>query len=96
MLRAYPDNAGREFTRRLNRMDDLAIGAGKTVPARKLLSMLGQHSLKGPSFSDQLWEAKFASICAAGASLQDLLEFADFWYELLGEAPENLWSAQRI
>ena len=82
--------------RRLNRMDDEAIGARRTAPARKLLSMLGQHSLKDPTFSEQLWEAKFNSMIAPGVSVQDMLEFSDLWYELLGEAPENLWSEAQI
>ena len=79
LLRSYADTAGREFTRRLNRMEDEAIGVGETLPARKLLSMLGQHSLKDPSFAEQLWEAKFSSLTTTGPMLQDLIEFSDFW-----------------
>ena len=77
-------------------MEAPAIAVGKTLPSRKLMSMFGQHSLKDPSFSEQLWEAKFASICAAGTSSQDLLEFTDLFYELLGDCPETLFSAQQI
>ena len=33
---------------------------------------------------------------APGVSVQDMLEFSDLWYELLGEAPENLWSEAQI
>ena len=77
-------------------MEDEAIGVGKTTPARKLLSMLGRHSLKDPSFAEQLWEAKFTSLTVDGASLQGLLEFSGFWYDLLGEAPVNLWNAQQV
>ena len=69
---------------------------GKTLPARKLLSMCGQRSLKDPSYSDALWESRFTALCCAGPSLQDLLEFSDYYYELLGEAPEALWSPQQI
>ena len=96
LLRAYEGTPGREFARRLNRMDDQSIAIGRTVPARKLLSMLGQHSLKDPTYSEQLWESKFNSMAAPGVGLQDMLEFSDHWYELLGEAPESLWSDAQV
>ena len=70
--------AGREFARRIRSMESHAMQIGKTLPARKLLSMCGQHSLKDPSYSDALWESRFTALCCAGPSLQDLLEFSDY------------------
>ena len=50
LLRGAEGTAGREFSRRIARMEDQAIGVGKTLPSRKLLSMHVRTTLSQRSF----------------------------------------------
>ena len=71
LLAAAPGTNGREFVRRMLSLENAALAAGRTIPARKLVSMLAHHSVKDPTYADALHEAAFAALEVTGASVQD-------------------------
>ena len=48
-----------EFARQLRQLDRAAMQVGKSVPARKLLSMLGFRAIRDPTYEDSLYESAF-------------------------------------
>ena len=91
-----PGTAGRECTRRILSPENSSLTVGRTIPARKLISMIAYNSIKDPTYSEQLYEATFAQVENHGGSIQDALEFVDALYTLLGEAPEGLFSETTV
>ena len=80
------------FLRRLASLERETLMAGKSVPFRKLVSMIAHRSIRDPLQEDNLHESDFNKLVASGTSVSAMVGFFDSLLELLGRARADIWA----